>query len=90
MPDAARFPDPGIPGTPVTSGMLEALREIVGDKGLILDEHGMQPFVTDWRGSLVGRAAAVVRPANTGEVSKVVDSVMTTASPSCRKVAIPA
>jgi len=72
MPDAARFPDPGIPGTPVTSGMLEALREIVGDKGLILDDHGMQPFVTDWRGSLVGRAAAVVRPANTGEVSKVV------------------
>lgn len=63
--------DPSIPRAPVAAAIL-GLREIVGDKGLILDEHGMQPFVTDWRGSLVGRAAAVVRPATTAEVSKVV------------------
>ena len=44
----------------------------MGDKGLILDEQGKQPFVTDWRGSIVGTAAVVVRPANTEEVSKVV------------------
>jgi FAD/FMN-containing dehydrogenase len=31
-----------------------------------------QPFVTDWRGSRGGQAAAVVRPANTEEVSKIV------------------
>jgi len=72
MPDAALPADPCIPGAPVTSTILDGLREIVGDKGLILDEHDKQPFLTDWRGSLAGRAAAVVRPANTGEVSKVV------------------
>ena len=42
------------------------------EKGLIEDEHGKQPFVTDWRGLLVGGAGAVVRPGSTEEVSKVV------------------
>jgi FAD/FMN-containing dehydrogenase len=72
MPSVALPSDPAIPCVPVTAAILDALREIVGDKGLILDEHDKQPFVTDWRGSRVGRAAAVVRPANTEEVSKVV------------------
>src|SRR5690349_265184 len=70
MPDTA-IP-PTIPTVPVTPAVLDTLRAIVGDKGLILDEQGKQPFVTDWRGSLVGTAAVVVRPANTEEVSKVV------------------
>ena len=71
MPDAALPSDPCMSGAPVTPAILDGLREIVGDKGLILDAHDKQPFLTDWRGSLVGRAAAVVRPASTGEVSKV-------------------
>ncbi len=70
MPDTALPPQ--IPTTPVTPALLEALRAIVGDKGLIQDEPGKQPFVTDWRGSLVGNAAVVVRPASVEEVSKVV------------------
>jgi hypothetical protein len=41
--------DPSIPNAPVTAAILDSLREIVGDKGLILDEHDKQPFVTDWR-----------------------------------------
>ena len=69
MPDTAI---PTIPTVPVTPAVLEALRAIVGDKGLILDEQGKQPFVTDWRGSTVGTAAVVVRPANTEEVARVV------------------
>ncbi|MBV9062438.1 MAG: FAD-binding oxidoreductase, partial [Alphaproteobacteria bacterium] len=64
--------DPPVPSAPVTPAVLDTLREIVGEKGLILDEQDKQPFVTDWRGSLVGRAAAVVRPANTQQVSEVV------------------
>src|SRR4051812_11027645 len=72
MPSAALPSDPSIPNVPVTAGILDALREIVGDKGLILDEHDKQPFVTVWGGSRVGGAAAVLRPANTEEVSKVV------------------
>src|SRR5216684_4811284 len=69
MPDTAI---PSIPTVPVTPAVLEALRAIVGDKGLILDDQGKQPFVTDWRGSLVGSAAVVVRPANSEQVAKVV------------------
>jgi FAD/FMN-containing dehydrogenase len=69
MPDTAL---PAIPSAPVTPAVLEGLRAIVGDKGLIADEAGKEPFVTDWRGTLVGAAAVVVRPASTEEVSKVV------------------
>jgi len=69
----AAFPSaPAIPTARVTAELREALRAIVGDKGLIEDEHGMQPFVTDWRGLLVGAAGAVVRPGSTEEVSQVV------------------
>src|SRR5258708_944010 len=69
MPDTAI---PVIPTVPVTPAVLDGLRAIVGDKGLILDDQGKEPFVRDWRGSLIGTAAVVVRPANTDEVSKVV------------------
>jgi FAD/FMN-containing dehydrogenase len=71
MPDNVITPN--IPTAQVTPAVLEALRAIVGDKGLILDEHGKQPFVTDWRGEIVGAASVVVRPANTEEVSQVVE-----------------
>ena len=56
----------------MTSAVLDRLRAIVGDKGLILDEQDKLPFVTDWRGTLAGQAAAIVRPASTAEVSAVV------------------
>ncbi len=70
MPDT--FAPPVIPTTPVTPAVLEGLRAIVGDKGLILDDAGKEPFVRDWRGVLAGNAAVVVRPGNTEEVAKVV------------------
>ncbi len=63
---------PPIPTTPVTADVLGALRAIVGDKGLIVDEQGKQSFVTDWRGSRIGTASVVVRPATVEETSKVV------------------
>ena len=72
MSDAALPSEPSIPRAPVTAAIIDSLREIVGDKGVILDERDKQPFVTDWRGLLVGQAGPVVRPANTGEVSGVV------------------
>src|SRR5213078_2559314 len=70
MPDTVI--QPPIPTTPVTSDILDKLRAIVGDKGLILDEQDKKPFVTDWRGSRAGSAAVVVRPASVEETSKVV------------------
>ena len=39
------------------------LRSIVGDKGLILDEPGKHPYLTDWRENYLGTALAIVRPA---------------------------
>jgi len=54
------------------SDFVEKLRAVVGDKGLIIDEQGKHPYVTDWRESFVGNALAVVRPANTQEVADVV------------------
>ncbi len=63
---------PSIPTAPVTSAVLESLRAIVGDRGLILDDQGKEPFVRDWRGTYTGAAAVVVRPGTTEEVAGVV------------------
>ena len=52
MPDTVITPT--IPTAPVTPAILDGLRAIVGDKGLIVDDQGKEPFVTDWRGSLIG------------------------------------
>ncbi|MFE0758654.1 FAD-binding oxidoreductase [Inquilinus sp. NPDC058860] len=52
--------------------MLERLRAIVGEKGLITDPGEMEPWVTDWRQWRRGRALCVVLPATTTEVSAVV------------------
>jgi FAD/FMN-containing dehydrogenase len=53
-------------------GLISRLKAIVGERGLITDAAEQAPFVVDWRDQYHGRAAAVVRPANTGEVSRVV------------------
>ena len=55
MPDT--LAPPSIPTVPVTPAVLDGLRAIVGDKGLILDDQGKEPFVRDWRGTVVGTAA---------------------------------
>jgi hypothetical protein len=73
--------------------MREALRAIVGEKGLIEDEHGKQPFVTDWRGLLVGGAGAVPArsfvPAAPRKSPGWSGSAMSTALPSCRRAVTP-
>jgi FAD/FMN-containing dehydrogenase len=52
--------------------LIERLRAIVSDKGLILDEEGKHPYLTDWRETYLGKALAIVRPATTEEVAAVV------------------
>jgi FAD/FMN-containing dehydrogenase len=54
------------------SALLDKLRSIVGDKGLITDAEGKHPYLSDWRENYLGIAEAVVRPATTEEVSAVV------------------
>src|SRR5215218_11358533 len=51
---------------------VDKLRAIVGDKGLITDDAGKHPYLTDWRDNYLGTALAVVRPATTEEVAGVV------------------
>ena len=52
--------------------LVDQLRAIVGDKGLILDDQGKHPYLTDWRENYLGKALAIVRPASTEEVASVV------------------
>ncbi len=52
--------------------LVERLRSIVGDKGLVLDAQDKHPYLTDWRENYLGSALAIVRPATTDEVAAVV------------------
>jgi FAD/FMN-containing dehydrogenase len=49
----------------------ERLRAIVGDRGMVAAPE-RAPYESDWRDAYHGRAAAVVRPASTEEVARVV------------------
>src|SRR5919108_2320872 len=51
---------------------IDKLRAIVGERGLITDDQGKHPYLTDWRENYLGAALAVVRPATTEEVAAVV------------------
>ena len=55
----------------VPRDLADRLRAIVGDRGIV-DPKEAPPYETDWRDHYHGRAAAVVRPASTEEVSRVV------------------
>ena len=62
MNDRAAFP----------AELLEALRAVVGERGIISDPRELEPYAVDWRGQFRGRAALVVKPASAEEVSQVV------------------
>ncbi|HVZ52908.1 MAG TPA: FAD-binding oxidoreductase [Pseudolabrys sp.] len=55
-----------------TERLIAGLRAIVGDEGLILDDHAMQPYLISWRDNWRGRVPAVVRPRTTDQVAAVV------------------
>jgi FAD/FMN-containing dehydrogenase len=54
------------------SDFIDRLRAIVGERGLITDEPGKHPYLTDWRENYLGTALAVARPASTAEVADIV------------------
>jgi FAD/FMN-containing dehydrogenase len=60
------------PGRRLPADALDELRAIVGDDHVLVDAERLVPMSTDWTGRFVGRAAAAVRPASTGEVAAVV------------------
>ncbi|MDR2881061.1 MAG: FAD-binding oxidoreductase [Azoarcus sp.] len=55
-----------------TSGLLARLVALVGSDHVLTDPAEMSPYLTDYRGNYVGRALAVVKPANTQEVAATV------------------
>jgi len=67
MPDIAALPT----STPTTS-LLDAIRTIVGDRGILTDTSDTAPYAEDWRRLYQGRTAAVIRPGTTAELAAVV------------------
>lgn len=54
------------------SELTQRLQDIVGAAYVFTGTDDIAPYLTDWRGNYVGKAAAVVRPSGTEEVAAVV------------------
>ncbi len=57
---------------PRNAELIDALNDIVGTTHVLVDESEMAPYCLDWRGRYSGTARAVVLPATTEEVARVV------------------
>jgi FAD/FMN-containing dehydrogenase len=51
---------------------LQAFQALLGPKGFTIDASEMSPWLTDWRGRYTGKAAAMLSPKSTHEVSELV------------------
>ncbi|MDP4823724.1 MAG: FAD-binding oxidoreductase [Aestuariivirgaceae bacterium] len=51
--------------------MIERFVGIVGEAHVIREDAAMQPYMTEWRGTYQGRAALVLSPGSTAEVSAI-------------------
>jgi FAD/FMN-containing dehydrogenase len=60
--------DSAIPATTV----LDGIRAIVGDRGILTEPLDTAPYAEDWRRLYQGRTSAVVRPGSTAELAAVV------------------
>lgn len=61
--------------------ILEPIRAIVGERGIIVDREAMRPLMESWRDNWVGRSPLVVKPANTEELAAVVRICAATRTP---------
>jgi FAD/FMN-containing dehydrogenase len=52
--------------------LVASLQEIVGVEQVLVDSADMAPYLIDWRKRYRGAAVAVVRPADTSEVARIV------------------
>lgn len=60
------------PESVVPTAVLQAIREAVGPKGYLERPHELEPYLREERGLFTGQCAAVVQPATTNEVARVV------------------
>ncbi len=65
----------------ISAPLIARLGAVVGPGGLVTDPPEMAPYLIDWRELYQGRAAAIVRPANTAEVAAVVGLCAATRTP---------
>ena len=66
---------------PDTAALLDHIRTIVGDRGLLTDASDTAAYAQDWRKLYQGRTKAVIRPANTQELADVVKLCAETGTP---------
>ncbi len=57
---------------PAGTALLDAIRGVVGERGLLVGDTDTAAYTEDWRRLYRGRTPAVIRPANTAELSQVV------------------
>ncbi len=65
----------------IDDSILERIRAVVGDAGIIVDDNDKAPYLHDERGYYVGASPMVVRPATTEEVADVVRICNETGTP---------
>ncbi|MGE0222817.1 MAG: FAD-binding oxidoreductase [Acetobacteraceae bacterium] len=63
------MPDTAIPST---TPLLDRIRDVVGDRGILTGESDTAPYAEDWRKLYKGRTPAVIRPGTTQELAEVV------------------
>jgi FAD/FMN-containing dehydrogenase len=61
--------------------LLNTLREIVGSAHVLVESSDTAPYLLDWRKRYRGAALAVVRPADTAEVARVVAACASARTP---------
>jgi FAD/FMN-containing dehydrogenase len=64
--------DFAMPFTNPDSDFLAAMAGRLGPRGFTTDPADMEPWLTDWRGKVHGKAAALLSPASTAEVAFIV------------------
>ena len=62
------MPDTALPAT----SLLDAIRAVVGDRGILTETADTAPYAEDWRRLYQGRTAAVIRPGTTAELAAIV------------------
>jgi len=59
-------------GNTVSNTSIDEMVAAIGANAVLTTDADMAAYLSDWRGSYTGKALAVVRPANTEEVAKIV------------------
>jgi FAD/FMN-containing dehydrogenase len=70
MPDMRESPEPS--SEIVLRDVIAAIRDVVGEEGIITDPRMMESYLNSWRDNWRGRSPLIVRPLTTEQMSRVV------------------